>query len=407
MNTTKKLLILCMALVMCICCIAPSFSWYDRNGAQADKTAMQYTRSALPASGALADNTKLTMTTYKGTLDANNEVKYDETADGVVNSEAITATAGDGTNYATTCYKTVIKNTSAKDVRVGLYLESADFGSGTDDICFGTSDPLWRRVSSETMNTAAQKETAAANTMRVYYQKQVGSADPVWTENEFFVNARSNEYNLKTYKMTSCSLDPNYYYADIPADSTHFFIACTESEYVDYQRTNEVVVADCGLSKAQSVAVHLTAGEMTNGTIGNMKAFYENYAGTNIIKHYSSLNLATTGLGKTGSLALTANEHYTGTSIAYSSDNTGVATVDANGEVTGAGAGTAVITTTVTGAKGDAYSVKTTVNVQDPAQTLPLMQNILVPKSGEAAVCWYIDNKTTNAISNLKLMLTL
>ena len=69
--------------------------------------------------------------------------------------------------------------------------------------------------------------------------------------------------------------------------------------------------------------------------------------------------------------------------------------------------GTAVITITVTGANGDKCTAETTVNVQNPNTTLPLVQNILVPKGGEASVCWYIDNKTTNELTNLKLMLTL
>lgn len=408
-NTIKKFSLISMALVLCICCIAPSFSWYSHKGVQDKKTAMYYNKN-LPVSGYLAGN-NLTMTTYKGSIDDHGEVSYKETPiESGTNITAAGITAETIGDYQTTCYKTVLENKSAKDVRVGLYLETADFGSGTD-ICFGTSDPIWRRLSADSMSTVAKPKIASTNTMRVYYKKTKDSeGTPIWSETEFYVNAHSNDYNHKVYKMTRISESSDYYYADIPADSTEFYIACEETENFDYRRTGNISVSGSGLSATQSVLITLPGGLDSNDKY--MKYKVDNTTGANVAKYVSTLFLTTKGKGKTGSVALNSG-NYTGSLVKYKSENDSIATVNENtGEVTGVAEGTAVITITVTGTYGDTYTVKSVVNVQNPNQTVPLVQNILVPKkdgdnNGKATVCWYIDNKTDTSLSDIKLMLTL
>ena len=399
-NTIKKIAIISMALVLCVCCITPSFSWYDHNGRNEEYVnAIEYTRASLPVSGYLSDE-KLSMTTYKGRLATDGEVSYDETTavTGIKAEES-----ADGKEYKTTCYKSVIKNTSAKDVRVGLYLETAEFGSGGDSVCYGTSDPIWRRITADSMNTKMKAEKVSAGTMRVYYQKSV------WTENAFYVVAYSNDYNHKLYPMTTCPSDTDLFYADIPSTSTAFFITCEEAVEPSrtYRRTNEISVSECMLSPTNSKKISLTAGAMVDNKY--MQATIGSVSGANIAEFVEKLYLSTDSLNDAnkGSVALTSGTDYIGNSISYSSNNTDVAAVDASGNVVGKKEGTAVITITVTGANGDKCTAETTVNVQNPNTTLPLVQNILVPKGGEASVCWYIDNKTTNELTNLKLMLTL
>lgn len=399
-NTIKKIIIISMALVLCVCCITPSFSWYDHNGRNAEYVnAIEYRRASLPVSGYLSDD-NLSMTTYKGTLASDGEVSYDETTE-VTDIKA--EGSADGKEYKTTCYKSVIKNTSAKDVRVGLYLETAEFGSGGDSVCYGTSDPIWRRITADSMNTKMKAEKVSAGTMRVYYQKSV------WTENAFYVVAYSNDYNHKLYPMATCPSGTDLFYADIPSTSTAFFITCEEAVEPSrtYRRTNEISVSKCMLSPTKSKKISLTAGAMVDNKY--MKATIGEVSGANIAEFVEKLYLSTNSLNDAnkGSVALTSGTDYIGNSISYSSNNTDVAAVDASGNVVGKKEGTAVITITVTGANGDKCTAETTVNVQNPNTTLPLVQNILVPKGGEASVCWYIDNKTTNELTNLKLMLTL
>lgn len=401
-KTIKKITIISMALVLCICCITPSFSWYDHNGKNDPVVnAIEYKRESLPVSGYL-DSESLTMTTYQGTLASDGEVSYDEKTE-VTNIKAAGNTDGAADEYNTTCYKSIIKNSSEKDVRVGLYLETAEFGTDADSICFGTSDPIWRRITSASMNTRIKAKKISTGTMRVYYEKTV------WTEDEFYVVAYSNDYNHKLYTMKPCSDGSNLFYTDIPTTSTAFFVTC-ENELVpsrDYRRTNEIKVSDVGISPTTSKKFSLTDGSKVNNQY--MKANIAAVSGANIANFPEKLYLSANTLNDAnkGSVALTEGTDYIGSSISYSSNNTDVATVDESGNVTGKTAGTAVITTTVTGANGDTYQVKTTVNVQDPEKTLPLVQNILVPKGGEATVCWYIDNKTTKELSNIELMLTL
>lgn len=399
-NTIKKIIIISMALVLCVCCITPSFSWYDHNGRNAEYVnAIEYTRASLPVSGYLSDE-NLSMTTYKGSLASDGEVSYDETTE-VTDIKA--EGSADGKEYKTTCYKSVIKNTSAKDVRVGLYLETAEFGSGGDSVCYGTSDPIWRRITADSMNTKMKAEKVSAGTMRVYYQKSV------WTEDAFYVVAYSNDYNHKLYPMATCSSGTDLFYADIPSTSTAFFITCEEAVEPSrtYRRTNEISVSECLLSPTNSKKISLTAGAMVDNKY--MRATIGSVSGANIAEFVEKLYLSTNSLNDAnkGSVALTSGTDYIGNSISYLSNNTDVATVDASGNVVGKKEGTAVITITVTGANSDKCTAETTVNVQNPNTTLPLVQNILVPKGGEASVCWYIDNKTTNELTNLKLMLTL
>ncbi|MGN1137992.1 MAG: Ig-like domain-containing protein [Ruminococcus sp.] len=412
-NTIKKLTLISMALVLCVCCIAPSFSWYNHNEAKDDKTAMYYNRENLPVSGYLASD-NLSMTTYEGAIDDNGEVSYEKTP--LASGTKITAEASTDEEYKTTCYKTVLENTSAKNVRVGLYLETADFGTGTD-ICFGTSDPIWRRLSADSMSTVAKPHKGTTNTMRVYYKRTYYSdtGEPIWSETEFYVNAQSNEYNSNVYKMSRISEDSDYYYADIPSDSTEFYISCEETESFDHRRTGNISVSDSHLSATNSVLVALPGG--LDGDNKYMKYEVSDVTGANVANYVSTLFLTTAKKeedgtinpekNKTaiGSVALESGK-YTGT-VSYKSENPGIATVDSNGKVTGLAEGTAVIDITVTGEYGDTYTVKSVVNIQNPNQTVPLVQNVLVKAGAKAEVCWYIDNKTTTKLTDIKLMLTL
>ncbi len=405
MNKTKKLLILCLAIILCICCVVPSFSWYNHSSNIDDVNAIEYNRSSLPVSGNLNG---LKMTTYQGTLASNGEVSYDETK----SVETITAGKSSDGEYNTTCYKSVIKNDSAKDVYVGLYLETAEFGSGDDEICFGTSDPIWRRITAASMNTKITPKKTSTGTMRVYFQKTYQTT--VWSETEFYIVAYSNDYNHKLYPMTHIS-GSIYYYADIPSTSTYFFLTCEESlePSRDFRRTNAITAKDDGLTPINPILIWLIEGDMVDNKYMHANISKDYSDRVNIVNFVENLYLSTSDLNdaNTGSVALKSGDDYIGNSIKYTSNNEDVATVDAEGKVTAKGAGTAVITTTVSGLAypaGNTSVVQTTVNVQDPSKTLPLVQNILVSANGESTVCWYIDNKsTTKDLNDIKLMLTL
>lgn len=408
-NTIKKITIISMALVLCVCCITPSFSWYNHNSTSPVVNAVEYNRESLPVSGYVPEN-NLSMTTYLGSIDEYGEVSYYNTP--LDDSDDITAEASDDKNkYKTTCYKSVIKNTSEKDVRVGLYLETAQFGNDEDSVCYGTSDPIWRRITSGAMNTKITPKKISTGTMRVYFENN----ESVWSETSFYVVAYRNDYNHKLYTMAKCPSESTLYYADIPSTSTAFFVTCEEDLVPsrDYRRTIEIQASEKGISPTSTKKISLTGNRYNDKYMfAEVSDLGEGVTGANIAKFPEKLYLSTNSLNEAnkGSVALSNTGDsidYIGSKIEYESNNTGVATVDNSGTVTGLTAGTAVITTTVTGTKGDTYQVKTTVNVQNPKVTLPLVQNILVPKNGEASVCWYIDNKTTEQLKNIKLMLTL
>jgi uncharacterized protein YjdB len=250
--------------------------------------------------------------------------------------------------------------------------------------------------------------------MRVYFLRTNSDGETVWdSETVYYIVAKSTSVNSKLYTMSKCTDSSSMYYADIPTDTTSFFVTCENSltPSRDFRRTDEIKTEkggnSGGLSATKSIYVYLKTGKMAGDDNQYMQSFTESTTGANIVSFTSNLYLTTSGSATTGSVAL-QDGNYIGNSVTYASDNTSVATVNSStGKVTAVGAGTAVITIKVTGANGDTYSVKSTVNVQNPTQTVPLVQNVLVKAGEDATVCWYIDNKTTKEISGIKLMFTL
>lgn len=435
MKNLKKLTILCLALIMLACCMVPTYSWYTHDDKANSETAngIQYEKSSLPVSGYVA-STDLTMTTYQGTLSDKGEVEYSDTAltDSTFTADAFnTSTSLDG-NYTTTCYKTVISNSSSTAVRVGLYFENLQLGSSGDSICVGASSPIWRRVSADSMITNAELTSASTGTMRIYF-----NPNSAWTEETFYVAAYSiTPDSQKLYTMTQIG-STTVYYADIPTDTISCYVACenTLSSTRKYRRTTDLVIdsdaykeaggtvvndsstntTDCSsLSSTNSVLVTLTKGGITadrymkpeTTTVNEVTTLPTVESPANIINYNSKLTIEE---GSTQSLALKSGTDYVGKSVEYASDNESVAKVDkSTGEVEAVAEGSATITTTVTGETyGDTYSVTTKVNVLNANNTIPLVQDIYIAAGDEEEVCWYVDNGTTSEIKDITLVLTL
>lgn len=393
MKITKKPFVLCLAMIMLICCIMPTYSWYNHDGNQVDRyNKMEYTRKDLPISSHVDG---LVMTSRKGIQDKYGEVSYTQdweedtfTAFGTASPENT-----EGKNMYTSLYETTIKNTSKKNVTVGLFLEST-VNKG-DSLTFGTSKPIWRRITSDTITTLAAPRVSEPETKRIYVNKGTS------TWNKFYVVAHGVNPNIeKIYTMKKCPGDSNYYYADLSARAYSGFISC-DAEYValrDDRRTEEV-----SFENAKGRCFELSSGKTDEG--------YTQCTQKDDISDMIRVHKYKTGVyvneGKTTDVSL-GSDDYSGESVSYESQNELVATVDSStGIVTGMKEGTAVIQTTITGVKGDKRIVETTVNVKSSTSTIPLVQNILVPAGKEAVVCWYIDSKDADDVTGIELMLTL
>lgn len=117
MKKDKKLVIICLVLVMAIASFIPStFSWYDHNGElTGDK--MSYTRNNLSVSAGMVKK----METKKFRMDGN-KIFYDEKGNKEYDGDTITS--GTVASGATQYYGTIITNNGSAPVYVNLYLQN-------------------------------------------------------------------------------------------------------------------------------------------------------------------------------------------------------------------------------------------------------------------------------------------
>ena len=126
MGTTKKLVVLCLVLLMGIAAIMPStFSWYDHSGVQVGDR-MSYEREELPVSaGTISMSTKkyhMQNTHPDGNGDANS-VYYDIKGNKEYNGGAISGTQTIAANTSQ-YYGTTITNSANSPAYVNLYLQN-------------------------------------------------------------------------------------------------------------------------------------------------------------------------------------------------------------------------------------------------------------------------------------------
>lgn len=123
--------------------------------------------------------------------------------------------------------------------------------------------------------------------------------------------------------------------------------------------------------------------------------------GASIKEYYSSITLATNAEFE----AATELRYQTGATVEYYSSNSSVFTVNANGVITGVGAGTATLYTKVVGGTyGDFIQKETEINVTPNNSyvfyDVPIVRNMKIPANGTQEVYWYvINNSLTNALS--------
>ena len=116
------------------------------------------------------------------------------------------------------------------------------------------------------------------------------------------------------------------------------------------------------------------------------------------VKQYKEKIYANVGAANV-SVALTKGTDYTGKSVSYKSSDTSVATVASDGTLTLLKEGVATITTTITGVYTDTMTVTTEVEVIDPKNQVPVVENVTVDANGQVEVCWFIKNETTEALT--------
>ena len=156
MRTTKKLLVLCLLLIMGVAAVMPStFSWYNHSGTH-EGSKMTYERSELPVSAGA-----LTVSTKKYRMANSNEVYYDKKGNKEYEGTAIsgTQTIGAGTSQY---YGTTFTNTGSAPAYVNLYLNN--FTNGNKFLIGTTAPSLTEKGISSTVHLAN------TNLIRVYFR---------------------------------------------------------------------------------------------------------------------------------------------------------------------------------------------------------------------------------------------
>ncbi len=416
MGTTKKLLVLCMVLLMGIVAIMPStFSWYDHNG-EYTGVEMSYVRNDLPVSAG-----SITATTKKYHMqnthpDGNNDpnaVYYDIKGNKEYNGGAIsgTQTIAAGTSQY---YGTTITNTAASPAYVNLYLQNF---KNNNNFFVGTMEPSLRDK-----GVSPSVHLKNKNSIRVYFQYDQandwnsGSAkryvvctnkSGTTTVTQITSHITQASSGTSTYASQTQILGSNItntYYVDLADDTTSFYFATdgnksgvdttTGATTMNWYRTNTI-------TNVQSERGYWLTGKADDTSFCAAYETFEVPGGISVMKYFDKAEI---NQNQKAYISLTKGIHYTGSSISYSvTSGASYATVNTgSGLITRTGTSNSTVTTTIKGSLGDTKTITTAVSTPSTVAAMPLAMNIKVPAAktengvttnGEAHVVWYIRNK--------------
>lgn len=434
MKTTKRLLILCLALFMGILCMLPStFSWYTHNG-QKKGNAVGYSRgeyskdsngNPLNAGIPISNGDGITMQTYRGVYNETTK-EYDYTTE--VNGAGTKTFTVPATT--TVRYKTTITNASETDAqRVGLFLEG---NSHPDDkVRIGVDEPMWNYERTGPVNIRVYPNDGANSTKtRIFFQPRSVDYTTLWSSGrEYWVvcckpNAADNVIQKMTYLMD----DPTYgiptYCVDIPSDIKNIYFTNVENINAGGGNRSATIDVQEDLATAAKGLVYYYTG-----TSGNAKFGHSGDVESATIKNY--VGNITLNIGDKNDIHLTKDVDYTGEdnsttnwkSIKYEIVDGGGSVVNltenADGAVIveGKQEGTAQIRITATGAFGDTVTAFTNVTVAKTPELV--VRNVKIPAiakdsgnnpiegSNVVDVYWYIENNTDTEVTFDGLMLAL
>lgn len=413
MKTTKKLVILCLVLVLGIAAIMPSaFSWYDHSS-MLDGNRMRYKRDNLPlSSGTVSVVTKKYRT-------ENNRLFYDEKG----NKEYVGGGISTDTVAANTAqyYGTTFTNTGTAPAFVNLYLK--DFTNKPENH-IGTIAPslTYKGISSSV-------HLANKNMIRIYFQYDQANN---WNGATSYIvyKTKSGSRSYKTFSNhisegTGAVLTRQQnilgnkitqtYYADLPENTTEFYFATSSG----FNTTNYSVTMPWYRTKTitdvQAEKCYYLTGVADDTTFNAQYGVFDVPGGVSVMTYFDK---ATINKSQSSYVTLNEGTNYTGQSVAYAIQSGTNISVNANmGRVTanasfGTGSDIATIRTTITGSLGDTTYVDTKIsnptnipaaavslNIEVPGKSTVEENGEQVTKNGTAEVVWYIDNKSSSNCS--------
>lgn len=378
MKKLKIIVVSLLAVILFVMCVTTStFSWFTRpQSLQGDHLGLDFNYD-------ISTGTGITMRTYASIDDGKT---YVETTGSEITDFSKAGGLAAGTRV---CYRTDIINSGTAPQSVSLYLTKLEFPEDTSGSFYlGVNGPLktYKNYYGDSSLTS-DKQAVTINQKNVYVgfynantYKPTDYQIHWWNSSKssyngnsevqpYFSPEKTGTWNSKTYKMS---------YATIPWDANAVKLRKGDSWYGN--DNTDIVTYN-------TVAFDGNSTYVTSGKSAGINTFYSSAT----LKVGDSIDLAADAQGKT---------------ITYSSSNTGVATVDRNGTVSGVSAGTSVITVTATGTYGDVMTASCTVTVSsadgNAKSDVPIVTNVKVDgkyadgEPGMESIYWYIKNDSSS-----------
>lgn len=371
MKKSKFTLVIVLGLVLCLLCgTTTTFSWFNRPDVQkGDSLSWRGDYN-------VTNGNNITAVTYAATKDDVSE--YSAVPFDFSGSTTVPA-------HETKYFCTEVKNTGTAPQSISLFLNNSE----TNTLSVGVNSPLrtYRRFTSDSQTTSYVTKTPSnVNKKNLYIATNVDDptkytmhtwknvdTDPTDKELSGYIEGESVNYDNVDYKISYVTISMEHDHAKLwlgIGDSKKWFGSDLE---ITAQNNTYVFKADDTS----------TAMKHSDPSAG-ISSFYSR---------------AEAVVGKKFDLSAKAQ----GT-VTYTSSNTGVATIDNNGQVTAKKAGKTTVIVTSTGAYGDVITAKCELTVsKEPVKSsyIPIVTNMKIEGKADndpvvTKVYWYIKNDTAS-----------
>lgn len=371
MKKSKFTLVIVLGLVLCLLCgTTTTFSWFNRPDVQKGES-LSWRGDYNVTNG--EDITAVTYDASKPDGSEYNTVPFDFSGSTTVPA------------HETKYFCTEVKNTGTAPQSISLFLNNSE----TNTLSVGVNSPLrtYRRFTSDSQTTSYVTKTPSnVNKKNLYIATNVDDptkytmhtwknvdTDPTDKELSGYIEGESVNYDNVDYKISYVTISMEHDHAKLwlgIGDSKKWFGSDLE---ITAQNNTYVFKADDTS----------TAMKHSDPSAG-ISSFYSR---------------AEAVVGKKFDLSAKAQ----GT-VTYTSSNTGVATIDNNGQVTAKKAGKTTVIVTSTGAYGDVITAKCELTVsKEPVKSsyIPIVTNMKIEGKADndpvvTKVYWYIKNDTAS-----------
>lgn len=371
MKKSKFTLVIVLGLVLCLLCgTTTTFSWFNRPGVLKGDS-LSWNGDYNVTNG--EDITAVTYVALKPDGSEYSAVPFD--------FKTPTTVPAHETKY----FCTEVKNTGAAPQSISLFLNNSE----TNKLSVGVNSPLrtYRRFTSDSQTTSYVTKTPSnVNKKNLYIATNVDDptkytmhtwknvdTDPTDKDLSGYIEDKSVNYDNVDYKISYVTIPMEHDHAKLwlgIGDSKKWF--GSDLEITDQSNTY--------VFKADDTSTAMKHSDPSAG----ISSFYSR---------------AEAVVGKKFDLSAKAQ----GT-VTYTSSNTGVATIDNNGQVTAKKAGKTTVIVTSTGAYGDKITAKCELIVsKEPVKSsyIPIVTNMKIEGKADndpvvTKVYWYIKNDTAS-----------